>query len=396
MILEALSISHGKASAYLPVIDLLHSYFKISGADDRRTRREKVTGRALALDRSLEDALPHLLRLLGLSEDNDPGARSDDETKKRRTLDAIKRILLRESLKEPLIIIFEDLHWIDGETQALLNLLADSIATAKILLLVNYRPEYRHEWSGKTYYTQLRLDPLGKDSAEEMLSAMLGDGRELAALKRLIVDRTEGNPFFMEETVQVLFDEGALAKNGTVKLTKPLGQLKIPTTVQAILASRIDRLPASEKDLLQTLAVLGREFSLGLVKSVVFASEDELNRMLSDLQLAEFIYEQPASGDVEYIFKHALTQEVAYNSVLLARRRALHERIADAMEALFESRLADHYDELAYHYSCSTNRQKAVLYLQKAGQQAAQQSFDRLEEYLRELQIKEKNRGLQQ
>jgi class 3 adenylate cyclase len=395
MVLEALSISHGKASAYLPVIDLLHGYFKITGADDRRTRREKITGRALELDRSLEDALPYLFRLLG-AEGDDPITAIDDELKRRRTLDAIKRILLRESLKEPLFVIFEDLHWIDGETQALLNLLADSIATAKILLLVNYRPEYRHEWGSKTYYTQLRLDPLGKESAEQMLSTMLGDSPELAPLRRLIADRTEGNPFFMEETVQALFDDGALARNGTVKLTRALVQVKIPTTVQAILASRIDRLPGTEKDLLQTLAVLGRQFSLGLVKSVVSESEDQLNRMLSDLQLAEFIYEQPAASDVEYIFKHALTQEVAYNSVLLGRRRTLHERIGEAMEALFESSLADHYDELAYHYSCSTNRRKAVLYLQKAGRQAAQRSFDRLEDYLRELQIKEKNRGPEQ
>ena len=186
------------------------------------------------------------------------------EIKQRRTLDAIKRILIRESLNQPLMVIFEDLHWIDDETQAFLNLLADSIGTARILLLVNYRPEYRHQWNGKTYYTQLRLDPLGKESADEMLSALLGDGAELAPLKRLIIERTEGNPFFMEETVQVLLDEGALVRNGADKLTRPLSELKIPPTVQAILAARIDRLPPSEKDLLQTLAVIGREFPLCL------------------------------------------------------------------------------------------------------------------------------------
>ena len=144
-------------------------------------------------------------------------------------------------------MIFEDLHWIDSETQALLNLLADSIGTAQILLLVNYRPEYSHQWGSKTYYTQLRLDPLGKESAEEMLSALLGDGDELAPLKRLIIERTEGNPFFMEETVQALFDEGALARNGAVKLVKPLDGFEVPPTVQAILASRIDRLPPARK-----------------------------------------------------------------------------------------------------------------------------------------------------
>jgi predicted ATPase len=199
----------------------------------------------------------------------------DGQVKKRRTLEAIKRILLRESLNQPLMVIFEDLHWIDEQTQELLNLLADSIGTAKLLLLVNYRPEYSHQWNSKTYYTQLRLDPLGREGADEMLTALLGAspapatqspgahrersagdlqvaGRvrvqdELAALKRMIIERTEGNPFFMEETLQMLFDEGALAPNGTVRLTRPLNELKIPPTVQAILASRIDRLPSNEK-----------------------------------------------------------------------------------------------------------------------------------------------------
>ena len=171
----------------------------------------------------------------------------DAQDRKRRTLEAIKRILIRESLNQPLMVIFEDLHWIDDETQAFLNLLADSIGTAKILLLVNYRPEYSHEWGSKTYYTQLRLDPLGKESAEEMLSSLLGDGKDLVALKRLIIEKTEGNPFFMEETVEVLLDDGALIRNGSIKLVKPLAELKIPPTVQAILASRIDRLPPDEK-----------------------------------------------------------------------------------------------------------------------------------------------------
>ena len=251
------------------MIDLLRNYFDILATDDERKRREKVAGRIAILDRSLEDALPYLFSLLGIVEGEDPLAQMNGQIRKRRTLEAIKRILLRESLNQPLMVIFEDLHWIDTETQALLNLLADSIATAKVLLLVNYRPEYRHEWGSRTYYTQLRLDPLTGESADEMLSAMLGDGIELAPLKRLIVDRTEGNPFYMEETVQALFDDVALVRNGTVKLTKSLNQLKIPPTVQAILAARMDRLPPDEKDLLQTLAVIGREFSFGLLRNVV-------------------------------------------------------------------------------------------------------------------------------
>src|SRR5579863_4933047 len=173
MVLETFSVSHGKASAYLPVLDLLQTYSKITSDDDARARREKVAGKIAVLDRSLEDALPYLYALLGIVEGEDPLAQMDAQVKKRRTLDAIKRILLRESLNQPLIAMFEDLHWIDDQTQEFLNLLADSLANAKILLLVNYRPEYSHQWSNKTYYTQLRLDPLGKESADEMLSALL-------------------------------------------------------------------------------------------------------------------------------------------------------------------------------------------------------------------------------
>ena len=290
MVLEALSISHGKASAYLPVIELLHGYFGIDASDDDRKRREKVNGRIVTLDPALEETRPYLFALLGLVEgDDDPLAQMDAQIHRRRTLDAIKRVLLRESLNQPLMLIFEDLHWIDQETQALLNLLVEGIANAPVLMLVNYRPEYSHQWGSKTYYTQLRLDPLGRENAEEMLDALLsmplarsvagegkrgdeprvGESADLVPLKRLVLERTEGNPLFLEELIQALFDEGVLVRNGTVKLTRPLRQLKIPPTVQGILAARIDRLPPAEKELLQTLAVIGREFPLSLVRQVV-------------------------------------------------------------------------------------------------------------------------------
>jgi class 3 adenylate cyclase/tetratricopeptide (TPR) repeat protein len=463
MVLEALSISHGKASAYLPVIDLLRNYFEISSADDERKRREKVAGKIAVLDRSLEDTLPYLFSLLGIVEGDDPLVQTDGQLKKRRTLEAIKRILLRESLNQPLMVMFEDLHWMDAESEALLSLLAGAIATSRILLLVNYRPEYSHHWGSKTYYTQLRLDPLGTESADEMLSTLLTspapaalsarasrerasperaaspargevegsaidthvDGRmrvqdDLASLKRLILEKTEGNPLFMEEIVLSLFEEGALAwdnprpgpladtlswraepppppakeagegskegsyregegskgrelRIGEVKLTKPLASLRIPPTVQGILASRIDRLPRDEKDLLQTVAVIGTAFNLGVARAVSGNSDDELNRMLNGLQMAEFIYEHPAAVDIEYTFKHALTHDVAYNSLLAERRKLLHERTARAIEALYPERLDDRLNELAYHYDRSDNGPKTVEYLGRSGAKAARQ-----------------------
>ncbi len=374
MVLETISISHGKASAYLPVIDLLRKYFDLSAGDDERKRREKVAGKITILDRNLEDTLPYLFSLLGIIEGDDPIAQMDGQIKKRRTLEAMKRILLRESLNQPLMVIFEDLHWMDGESQALLNLIADSIGTAKILLLVNYRPEYRHEWGNKTYYTQLRLDPLGKEHAEEMLNWLLGNNNELAPLKRLIIEKTDGNPFFMEEMVQNLFEEGVLTRSGEIKLTLPVSAIQIPTMVQAILAARIDRLPPDEKELLQTLAVLGKEFTLGLLKATTEKKGSELEPMLSDLQLSEFIYEQPATGDIKFTFKHALTQEVAYNSILGERRKHMHERAGAAIKSLFAATVADHYTDLAHHYGRSGDALNAVHYLQLAAQEALNRS----------------------
>jgi class 3 adenylate cyclase/tetratricopeptide (TPR) repeat protein len=369
-ILEALSVSYGKASSYLPVIELLKDYFEIQTGDDERKRRERVNGKIITLDRGLEDTLPYLFTLLSLNADDDPLAQMDAQIKRRRTHEALKRILLRESLNRPLMLIFEDLHWIDAETQGLLNAVVDSIANTSIMLLVNYRPEYHHEWGNRTHYAQLRLDPLGGESADEMLSALLGNELDFLPLRRLIAERTEGNPFFIEEIIQSLFEDGSLVRNGRLTLTRPLTQVRAPTTVQAVLAARIDRLGVEEKELLQTLSVLGREFPLTLVRNVLSAPTDQLEGILSRLQLSEFIYEQPAFPEVEYVFKHALTQEVAYNSVLSDRRKLLHEQAGAAIEALFADRLEDRLSELARHYQRSGNTIKAIEYLGRAGQQS--------------------------
>jgi predicted ATPase len=207
-----------------------------------------------------------------------------------------------------------------------------------------------------------------------MLAALLGEGVELNPLKRLIAERTGGNPFFIEEIVQALFDEGALVRNGAVKVTRSLLQLRLPPTVQGILASRIDRQPVEHKQLLQTLAVIGRESSLGLLREVASHPDNQLERMLADLRASEFIYEQPAATGIEYFFKHALTQEVAYNSLLIERRKQLHERAGQALESIFAAQLDDRLNQLAHHYGHSDNFDKAVEYLGRAGQQTMQRS----------------------
>jgi class 3 adenylate cyclase len=291
-LLEAYSVSHGKALAWLPTLELLRGYFGLLDADDAATRREKIGAALAALDASLADALPYLWNLLSIQEEPDPLAQMDAQIKRQRTLEALKRIVLRESLDQPVVVIFEDLHWIDSETQALLDLMAGSIGNARVLMLVNYRPEYRHEWANKSYYSQLRLEPLNSVAASEMLTTLLGDNLELDQLKRLIIQRSEGNPFFIEEMLQALFDEGIIARNGVVKITRPFSQVRLPSTVQGILAARIDRQPGEHKQLLQTLAVIGRESRLDLIREMVPTAEPQLHGVLAELQASEFIYEQ--------------------------------------------------------------------------------------------------------
>jgi class 3 adenylate cyclase/predicted ATPase len=375
LVLETFSVSHSKAFPYLPLIEMLKHYFAITPQDDERTRREKVGGKVLMLDRHLEDTLPSFFALLGIVETTTSFLQMDAPMRRRRTYDALKRLLLRESLNQPLLLICEDLHWLDTETQAFLDVLVDSVATARILLLMNYRPEYQHTWSSKTYYTQMRLDPLGRAEAEELLTLLLGAETDVQPLKRRILEQTQGNPFFIEEAVQTLVEQHILVgERGQYRLAQAPTALQIPPTVQGVLAARIDRLAAEDKELLQTLAVIGYTFSLRLIAHVVEHPEETLYRGLSHLQDAEFLYEQPAFPDPEYIFKHALTHDVAYTSLLLERRKALHECTAQAIEALYSDRLEEHYGALAHHYSHSGNTVKAVTYLQLAGQQAAQRS----------------------
>ena len=375
LVLEACGISYGQTSPYLPIIGLLRTYFQLGPTDDEQTRKEKITGTVLTLDRSLEDTLPYFFSLLSIDDPDSSLHQMDAQIRRQRAFAALKKLFLRESLNQPLILIFEDLHWIDTETQGFLDTLSESVASAPVLLLVNYRPEYRHEWGGKTYYTQLRLIPLGQAEASELFAFLLGTDGSLTALKALILEKTEGTPFFMEEVVQTLVEEGALmGERGHYHLETTPTELHISPTVQGVLAARIDRLTAEEKALLQQLSVIGRQFPMSLVKQVVPQSEADLYRLLSSLQAKEFLYEQPAFPELEYLFKHALTQEIAYGTVLQEPRKVLHERTGHAMEALYGNRLEEHYSELAYHYRRSENRQKATEYLALAGQQAVQRS----------------------
>src|SRR6516162_6956653 len=267
-VLESASVSYGKATPYFPVIDLLRRYCHVEDQDDSRTVRAKVMGQVLTLDETLQDTIPVLLALLDVLPDDSPWRTLDPPQRRQRTLQGLKRILLRESQVQPLLLVFEDLHWIDAETQALLESLVESLPTARLLLLVNYRPEYQHGWGSKTFYTQLRLDPLPPASADALLRALLGEDPSLAPLAPLLIARTAGNPFFLEESVRTLVETGVLVgEPGAYRLTQALPTVQVPATVQAVLAARIDRLPPEEKWLLQTAAVVGTEVPLPLLQA---------------------------------------------------------------------------------------------------------------------------------
>ena len=378
LILESGSVSYGKATPYLPVIDLLKAYFKIQDRDDHREIREKVTGKLLTLDKSLEPTLPAFLALLDVPVDDPAWQALDPSQRRQQTLSAVKRLLLRESQVQPLILQFEDLHWIDSETQAMLESLVESLPTSRLLLLVNYRPEYQHGWANKTYYSQLRLDPLPPESAGEILNSVLGNDHGLQSLKELLIERTEGNPFFLEESVRTLVETKVLVgERGNYHLEKKVESTQVPPTVQAVLAARIDRLPLEEKQLLQSAAVIGKDVPFSLLQAITELSDEELRRGLIHLQAAEFLYETSLFPDLEYTFKHALTHEVAYGSLLHERQRALHARIVAAIETLYSNRLVEQVERLAHHAVRGEVWGKALTYLRQAGAKADARSANR-------------------
>jgi class 3 adenylate cyclase/tetratricopeptide (TPR) repeat protein len=364
LVLESSSVSYGKATAYLPVIDLCKSYFRVEPRDDARSIREKLTGKLLTLDESLRATVPAFLSLLETPSDDAAWDALDSGQRRRRTIDGLRRMLLRESQIQPLCVVFEDLHWVDAETQGLLDALVEGLPTARILLLVNYRPEYGHGWGRKTYYSQLRLDPLPPESAEELLRALLGEDDDLQPLKGLLVTRTEGIPFFLEESVRTLVETGALTgERGGYRLGRPFDTIQVPATVQAILAARIDRLPPEDKTLLQTAAVIGKDVPFALLQAISETSEETLRHGLGRLQAAEFLYETALFPELEYTFKHALTQEVAYGGLLQERRRDLHARIVRAFETLYPGRSGEQTSWLTLHAFRGEVWDRAVAYL---------------------------------
>ena len=395
LVLEAASVSYGKATPHLPLIEMLRRYFQITDRDGSENIQERVVTQVLELDNMLKDTTPPILSLLGALPDERRSPTSggqewlsqdliamvkrframDPRQRRRSTFDALKRLLIRESQRQPLLLVFEDLHWIDSETQAFLDSLVESLPMARILLLVDYRLEYSHAWGDKGYYTQLRVNPLQPTSAEELLQHLLGRNKDLAPLKQLLTQRIEGNPFFAEESVRSFLEAGVLVgEKGAYRPGLRIDEIRIPNTVQNVVADRIDRLPMEEKRVLQTAAVIGVIVPFSLLQAVAEVGDEDLRLYLTHLQTAEFIYETNLFPELEYSFKHAITSEVAYGELLRTRKVALHSQILKAIEERARDNHQDHLETLAHHAFCGESWDKAVRYSREAGAKAMSRS----------------------
>jgi class 3 adenylate cyclase/tetratricopeptide (TPR) repeat protein len=372
LVLEAGSVSYGKATSYLPLVDLLTRYFDIHPRDDEQRVRDKVVAKLSAFaEEQLLAQTPFFLGILGAGLHSDVWTNLSPPDRRRTMIDALKRLLIRESQKQPLCLVFEDLHWIDTETQTFLEMLLESIPAAQLLLLVNYRPEYQSSWGGKSYFSQVRIDPLPPASADEMLDGLLGSHAELGPIKRALIDVTEGNPLFLEESVRSLIDFDVL--RGKPGQWRPQGSLPagfVPQTIDALLAARIDRLRPELKEILQCAAVIGGDIPRSLLEAVAGMPQPDIEAGVRELQAAEFLYEKTLFPEAAYTFKHAMTREVAYASLLRERKKALHARAAHAIVAQAAGRVEEHVERVAQHAEQGGLWSMALDYLERAGTKA--------------------------
>jgi class 3 adenylate cyclase/tetratricopeptide (TPR) repeat protein len=375
LVLESSSASYDRATPYLTFIELIRDYFKITTDDSTQSIREKVTGKILALDQSLQDAIPPVLDLLDSLDENHPFRSLDLVQHRQQTYQAVARLLLSENRVQPVVAVFEDLHWNDSLSLGLLNELFVAARDARLLIVVSYRSEYRDEWGNRPNYHQLRLDPLVWESLAEFLQALLGSDPSLLALKGFLAERASGNAFFVEEIVRGLVGTGVLeGARSCYCLARPFSGTEIPPTVQAVLAARIDALPSSDKRLLEQAAVIGHDVPFTLLHAICGLAEDKIRSLLDNLQAAEFLYSTQLYPDLQYTFKHSLTHDVTYSGVLHERRREIHASVVNAIEKLYADRLGEQVERLAHHTVRGELNEKAVHYLLQAARKAAARS----------------------
>jgi class 3 adenylate cyclase/tetratricopeptide (TPR) repeat protein len=367
LLLESESVAYGSPTAYKPGVEILRRYFRIEATDDARAAQEKVAGRVLTLDRSLEDAVTPLLAVVGALPEDSPFRTLAVAERRQRAVEAILRLMQRESEHRPLALIFEDLQWAHPQTRRALDVVVGALP-ARTLLLVSYRPEYDDGWQGRPDYTRIHVDPLPPATADGLLAALVGPDPELASLRQRLIERTEGNPLFLEECVRSLVQMRALAgERGAYRLVAAPAALEIPATVQAVLAARIDRLSGEDKRLLQSAAVIGEDVPVALLAALAGLAPEDLAQPLGQLERAELLARKGGSAEPEYRFTHSLTHSVAYETLLHERRRQLHAEIVAIMEGLYADRLDEHVDRIAHHAFRGEVWDKAATYLRRAG-----------------------------
>jgi class 3 adenylate cyclase len=395
-VFEGRAVAHGKNLPLLPILQVFRAYYGIEERDTDRTVREKIAGRLLLLDEGFRDVLPVMFEFLGVPDPDRPALQMEPEAKQRLLFGVMRKISQGadpQSGARSYVTLFEDLHWFDPASDVFLEQLVEAQAGGRGLLILNFRPEYRADWMRKSYYRQIALAPLGPEEIEELLADLLGRDPSLRGLAAAIHARTGGNPFFSEEVAQALIESGQLqGQRGAYRLVTPLERLEVPASVQAVLAARIDRLPEREKQLLQTAAVIGKEFSQPVLARVAGLPERELREALAALQRAEFVYEGQLYPVAEYSFKHPLTQEVALGSQLRERRARTHATVARALEEIHPDKLdeqaallAHHWDEAGEAIAAARWYERAALRIGQSDIAAAAHHWQRIRELTREL-----------
>jgi class 3 adenylate cyclase/tetratricopeptide (TPR) repeat protein len=360
-------LQYGSSIPYLPFLEILRAYFGFTEGEQEFLIKSKLEQGIARLDEKLRGFLPPLQDILSLKVENKEYLKLEPQQRREQAFEALRAILVRESQNKPLILAIDGLQWIDKTSEEFLTYLIGGLASTHILLVLLYRPEYTPLWVSKTYYSQVRTDQLPPNMSSDMVQAILGGEEVAPALRTLILDRATGNPLFMEELTHSLLENGSIKKKDhQYVLSKKPSEIQVPETIQGIIAARIDRLQEDLKHTMQVASVIGKDFAYRVLQTIT-GMQQELKTWLLNLQELEFIYEKSLFPELEYMFKHALTQEVAYNSLLLQRRRAIHESIGKAIEELYPERLGEFYEVLAYHYSAAESWEKAYQYLKLSG-----------------------------
>ena len=374
LVLEAAASPHGPAVPFLPIRDVLRGYFQIQENDSPDQIAAKVTTAVKELDDGLVISIPAIQVLLEATVDDLTWPKLEPAQRRQQTLDGITWLLIRESRRRPVLLVLEDLHWIDSETKSLLSVLVVAIPAARIMLLVTCRPEYRHDWGGTSSYTQLGVVPLPTESAQELLDALLGQESTVLPVKSRLIEWAGGNPFFLEESSRTLVETGVLTGDrGAYRLAKPLSHVQVPATVQEVVAARVARLSEGGKEVLDCAAIIGKDVALSLLKSVTALIDADVFHRMRELQVAELLYETGNFPKVKYAFKHALTHEVTYRLIAHERRRELHGKVVEALERI----APDDVQQLGYHAFRAEQWTTAFGYLRQAGVKAAEQGANR-------------------